>query len=413
MNCIAFIILIAILADLVINWVADHLNLKAIRSDLPEEFSDLYDPERYAQSQAYLEVTTRFNRLASLFSLFALLFFWFARGFPLLERWVDSNRVGAVASGLVFIGALTCFKFVLNLPFRIYATFVIEEQFGFNKTDAKTFISDLLKGMALTVLLGGPLLAGILWFFEAAGGNAWWICWVVVTLYLLAVQFIAPTWILPLFNKFTPLGECELREAIFSYARDIDFSLANVLVMDGSRRTSKSNAFFTGFGKHKRIVLFDTLIERLTTTELVAVLAHEMGHYRRKHIPKMLLFSTIQTGLLFFLLSLFISAPSLFEAFYVNETSVHAGIVFFSMLYAPVAFFIGILLNILSRRNEYEADRFAVTTTRDPDAMADALKKISIQNLSNLFPHPLHVFLNHSHPPVLERLSAISKIRVG
>ena len=412
MNSIAIIILVAIVADAVIGAAADYLNLKVLRGDLPGVFKDVYDPERYAQSQAYLKVTTRFNRIVSLFSVLLLLVFWFGKGFYLLDRWVVSLQVGPVLSGLLYIGVLLFLKFILTLPFGIYDTFVIEERFGFNKTDPKTFIADLFKGMGLTILLGGPLLAGILWFFGTAGGNAWWICWVIVTLYLMGVQFVAPTWILPIFNKFSPIEEGDLKKSIIAYASSIDFPLENVFVMDGSRRSSKSNAFFTGFGKHKRIVLFDTLVAQHSVGEVTAVLGHEMGHYRKKHILKMLVLSTIQTGVMFLLLSVFISEPSLFEAFYVEGKSVYAGIVFFSMLYAPVAFFTGILLNMLSRKNEYEADRFAVTTTRDRESMAGALKTLSVQNLSNLYPHPFYVFLHYSHPPVLARLSAIAKIQV-
>jgi STE24 endopeptidase len=284
---------------------------------------------------------------------------------------------------------------------------VIEERFGFNQTTWTTFVTDLAKGLLLAILLGAPLLAGILAFFEHAGTNAWWYCWIAVTIYMLGVQFIAPTWIMPLFNKFTPLEPGELKSAILSYADSINFSIDNVYVMDGSRRSSKSNAFFTGFGKHRRIVLFDTLIKRHTTGELLAVLAHEMGHYKKKHILQTMVLGILQMGIMLYLLSIFISYQRLFDAFFMPQKSVYAGLIFFAMLYSPLDFFIGLFMQMLSRRNETVADRFSVETTHDPQSMVAALKKLSVHNLTNLMPHPLYVFLNYSHPPVLQRIRAL------
>jgi STE24 endopeptidase len=286
---------------------------------------------------------------------------------------------------------------------------VIEERFGFNQTTWTTFIADLAKGILLAVLLGAPLLAGILAFFEHTGANAWWYCWIAVTLYMLGVQFIAPTWIMPLFNKFTPLEDGELRSAILSYAGSIEFPIENVFVMDGSRRSSKSNAFFTGFGKHRRIVLFDTLIKRHTTAELLAVLAHEMGHYKKKHILLTMILGVLQMGIMLYLLSIFISYQGLFDAFFMPQKSVYGGLIFFAMLYSPIDFFMGIFMQMLSRKNETAADRFSAETTRDPQSMEAALKKLSVHNLTNLMPHPLYVFLNYSHPPVLQRISDLRR----
>jgi STE24 endopeptidase len=266
----------------------------------------------------------------------------------------------------------------------------------------------MLKGVLLAILLGTPLLAAILAFFEYAGPHAWWYCWIGVTLYMLMVQFIAPAWIMPLFNKFTPLEEGELKSAILAYASNIQFPLENVYQMDGSRRSTKSNAFFTGFGKHKRIVLFDTLIKQHTIRELVAILAHEMGHYKKKHVRQALVWGILQTGLMLFLLGQFISYRGLFDAFYMSQQSVYAGMLFFAMLYAPIDFFTGILMQMRSRKNEIAADQFAAKTTKDPASMVTALKKLSVHNLSNLTPHPFYVFLNYSHPPVLQRIHLLS-----
>jgi len=410
MNSFAVFILLTILIDFILNIVADRLNLKMLAEEPPETFQGVYGMDQYRKSQAYLRENTRFGWAVGIFNTAAILAFWFLKGFPYLDRWVRSFGWGEIWSGLMYMAVLLFVKAALALPFRIYGTFRIEEKYGFNRTTPKTFVLDILKGLALTVLLGGPLLAGVLIFFQYAGDHAWWWCWIAVSLFMLGVQYIAPTWILPLFNKFTPLADGELREAILKYARSIRFSLENIYVMDGSRRSSKSNAFFTGFGKHKRIVLFDTLIDRHTPMELLAVLAHEMGHYKKKHILQMTLTGIAQTGLMFFLLSFFISFPGLFDAFYLPYPSVYAGLIFFGMLYAPLEFFIGIFYQMLSRKNEYEADRFAVETTRNPSMMIAALKKLSAHNLSNLTPHPFYVFLNYSHPPVLERISAIERL---
>ena len=409
MNTIAFIILFAFFFDFVLNVLADYLNLSRLRDDLPRDFEGVYDPERYRRSQEYLKDNTRFGWVTATFELIVILAFWFGKGFPLLDGWVRAFNYGPIVCGLIYMAALMLFKSILSLPFSIYHTFVIEERFGFNQTTWTTYILDMLKGLLLSVLLGAPLLSAILAFFEYAGTNAWWLCWMAVTLFMLGVQFVAPTWIMPLFNKFTPLEDGELKSAILSYAGSIKFPIENVYVMDGSKRSSKSNAFFTGFGAHRRIVLFDTLIKQHTTGELVAILAHEMGHYKKRHIIQSLILGILQMGFMLYLLSLFISYPGLFEAFYMPQSSVYAGLIFFAMLYSPLDFFIGLFMQRRSRTNETAADRFSVETTQDSQSMVDALKKLSVHNLSNLLPHPFYVFLNYSHPPVLQRIKALQR----
>jgi len=406
-SMITFIILFTMFADLLVHGIADALNLKMIRNELPQAFKGLYGARRYRRSQEYLKVNTRFKWIVSLYSLLIILLFWFGHGFPALDNWVRSFQHGPVLSGLIFMGVLLLAKTVLELPFDIYDTFVIETRFGFNKTTWKTYIADAAKGIGLTLVIGGPLLAAILAFFEYAGENAWFWCWLAVTGFTLIMQYVAPTWIMPLFNKFKPLEEGELKNAIMSYSQSIDFSLENVFIMDGSKRSAKSNAFFTGFGKHKRIVLFDTLIEQHTVAELVAVLAHEMGHYKKRHIQTTLILGILQMGVMFWLLAQFITFQELFNAFYMNEKSVYAGLIFFGMLYSALDFIMGFFLQMLSRKNEFQADQFAAQTTGDANSLAEALKKLSVHNLSNLQPHPFYVFLNYSHPPVLERLKAL------
>ena len=407
MNAFAIVILAALIGDYALNLFADALNLSRLRSEVPGPFKDVYDPEKYRKSQEYLRANTRFSRIVSTFDLAVLLVFWFSGGFQYVDGIVRFTGMGPLATGLAFVGVLILAKGVLSLPFAIYDTFVIEERFGFNRTTVKTFVMDRIKGVLLGVALGGPLLAAILWFFNYAGRFAWVYCWIAATVYTLFIHYIAPTWIMPLFNKFTELAEGDLKTAIFAYADSIRFPLNSVHVMDGSKRSRKSNAFFTGFGKNKRIVLFDTLVENHTVGELVAVLAHEMGHYKKKHILKGMLLGILETGLIFYLLSVFISSQGLFDAFFMEHISVYAGLVFFGMLFAPLEFFLGLVTLAISRKNEYEADRFAVTTTRARGPMIAALKKLSVDNLSNLLPHPLYVFLSYSHPPILDRIAAI------
>jgi len=410
MNIYTLIILITLGVDFILSLASDILNLKHLSGDLPQEFTDVYDQEKYARSQAYTRINTRFGWLTSGFSLVVTLTFWFSGGFNFLDTIARNWNLHPIWTGLSYIGILIGIKTLISLPFSIYDTFVIEERFGFNKTTPKIFVLDLLKGLALSIVLGGPLLAGVLAFFQYAGTWAWAYCWGATTLFTLVVQFIAPTWILPLFNKFTPLEEGELRDRIIAYAKSVVYPLAGVFVMDGSRRSTKSNAFFTGFGKNKRIALFDTLIEKQTVSEMVAILAHEIGHYKKKHILKGMILSIAHSGVLFFLLSLFLSEQGLFNAFYMEHTSIYAGLLFFGMLYSPVELILSIFTQIFSRKNEFQADKFAANTTQDPESMIQALKKLSAHNLSNLRPHPFYVFLNYSHPPVLQRILHLREV---
>jgi STE24 endopeptidase len=383
------------------------LNLKHLSSDLPKEFEGTYDAEAYRNSQDYTRVYTRFGFLTGSISLIITLIFWFSGGFNYLDKIIRAWELGAVGTGLVYIAILVIARSIISLPFSLYTTFVIEERFGFNKTTLKTFILDRIKGLFLGVLIGGPLLAGLLYFFNVIGSMAWLYAWAATTLFTLIIQFIAPTWIMPLFNKFTPLEDGELRDSIIDYTKKVDFPLKGLFVMDGSKRSKKSNAFFTGFGKNKRIALFDTLIENHTVGELVSVLAHEVGHYKKKHILKSMIISILHMGFMFYLLSIFLSHQGLFEAFYMDNMSVYAGLIFFGMLYTPIEMILSVVMQIFSRKNEYEADRFAAKTTENSEHMISALKKLSRDNLTNLTPHPVYVFLNYSHPPVLKRIEAI------
>ncbi|OAN61719.1 peptidase M48 [Balneola sp. EhC07] len=407
MNIYAIIILATIAVDFVLDLISNYLNLKSLSKELPDEFEGVYDEETYAKSQEYTKTQTRFGFITGGFDLVVLLGFWFSGGFNWLDEIVRAWGFGELVTGLLYIAVLMVAKSVISLPFSIYSTFVIEERFGFNKTTPKTFVLDLVKGLGLGLLIGMPLLAGILAFFMYTGDLAWLYAWIAITLFSLVMQYVAPTWIMPLFNKFTPLEEGELRTAIEEYTDKVDFPLQGLFVIDGSKRSSKSNAFFTGFGKNKRIALYDTLIENHTNDELVAVLAHEIGHYKKKHIIKGMITSVVQTGAMLFVLSIFLQAEGLFDAFYMAEMSVYAGLIFFGMLYAPIDMILSIFMQISSRKHEYEADEFAATTTGKPEDMIATLKKLSKDNLSNLTPHPFYVFLNYSHPPALQRIWAI------
>lgn len=412
MNEYALVILATFLLSYGLNLVAELLNLRSLRVTLPDEFAGEYDAEEYRNSQTYTWVQTRFSWVSSTVLLAVTLGFWFIGGFALLDEWVRSWSLGLLGTGLVYIGLLMIGKECLSLPFSLYSTFVIEARFGFNTTTLATFVTDLLKGVGLGVVIGLPLLAGILSFFTYAGPYAWLYCWVATTLFALGLQVIAPTWIMPLFNTFTPLESGPLRDAIFAYAQSVQFSVDEVFVMDGSKRSNKSNAFFTGFGKHKRIALFDTLIAENTIPELVAVLAHEVGHYQKRHIVKNLVLGITHMGIMWFLLSVFLQHEGLFTAFYVSQPSVYAGLVFFGLLYAPVQLLLSIGMQMISRHHEYEADAYAVDTIEEPAAMRQALKKLAVHNLSNLTPHSLYVFLNYSHPPILHRLRAVRQLEL-
>ena len=406
-NSFFVIILVTLLLEFVLQLIANLLNLKALNLEIPPALEGVYKPDEYRNSQEYTRTTTHFEFVTTIFGLIVLLSFWFAGGFNYLDQIVRAWRFVPVVNGLLYIGILMAAYSLLMVPFSIYSTFVIEERFGFNRTTPGTFLLDHIKGMALTVLIGAPLLAGILIFFEYTGAYAWLYCWIVTTIFMLAMQFVAPTWIMPLFNKFTPMDSGELKDAILKYTSSVNYPIQNIFVIDGSKRSSKSNAFFTGFGRNKRIALFDTLIAQHTVPELVAVLAHEIGHYKKKHILQEMIMGILYAGVMFFLLSIFLDSSGLFQAFDMQQMSIYAGLMFFGMLYSSIGLLLSMGMQMISRRYEYEADRFAAETIEEPQSMVDTLKKLSANNLSNLTPHPFYVFLNYSHPPLLQRIQAI------
>lgn len=409
MNIYLIIILSIIAIDYLLNLIVERLNVKHASGDLPCEFEGFYDAQKYKLAQAYLKENTNFHLIKDTISVIITLVFILAGGFNFIDNIARSFNQGPILTGLIFTGILGAALQILSIPFSAYHTFVIEAKYGFNKTTLKTFILDIIKGLILTIIIGAIVLSAVFWFFYAAGFLAWVYCWIAVTLFQLFLLFIAPVVIMPLFNKYTPLEEGELKNAIENYAKEQKFALAGVFKMDASRRSTKSNAFFTGFGKFRRIALFDTLIQKHTTDELVSVLAHEIGHYKKKHFIKGIILSIITTGIMFFILSFFINNKGLFDAFKMQNLSIYASLVFFGFLYSPINLFISIFSNIISRKHEYEADNFAVITYKKPDSFITALKKLTVDNLSNLTPHPLKVFLDYSHPPILKRIEAIKE----
>jgi len=410
MNGFLLIILAVLIGAYLLDLIVDTLNVRHVTTVLPEEFEGYYDADKYKKSQMYLRENTRFGIISDTVTTPITIAFILFGGFNTVDQFARGFNLGSILTGLIFAGVLLLASQILSIPFSIYSTFVIEEKYGFNKTTPKIFILDILKSWLLIAVIGGIVLSVVLWFFEKAGPLAWLYCWFAVTLFQIFLMFIAPVVIMPIFNKFIPLEEGELKQAIEDYARSQEFKLKGIFTMDGSKRSTKTNAFFTGFGRFRRIVLFDTLVEKHTVKELVSILAHEMGHYKKKHILKSICISILSTGLMFGILSLFLKNRGLFAAFKMQEISIYASLLFFGFLYSPIQMVLSIFGNMLSRRHEYDADEYAVKTYNASASMIAALKKLSVENLSNLTPHPLKVFLSYSHPPVLERIRAIRRM---
>ncbi len=409
MNAYLVFIIAVLVGSFVLDTILDLLNVRSLSPELPAEFQGLYDADRYGRSQQYLRETTRFGCVERAVQLAATMAFIFVGGFNWIDLAARSLGGPEIVTGLVFTGMLLMATELMALPFSVYGTFVIEERFGFNKTTAGTFILDRLKGWLLIAAIGAPVMALVLWFFQAAGSLAWMYCWLAVTAVQVFMLFIAPVVIMPLFNTFTPLSDGELKTAIEAYAGRQQLALKGIFTMDGSRRSTKSNAFFTGMGRYRRIVLFDTLIAGHTTAELVAVLAHEVGHLKKGHILKHLAMSILTSGIMFYLLSFFLGNEGLSRAFFMDHVSIYATLCFFAFLYIPLEMLLSTAGHVISRKHEFEADRFAAKTTGDGSNLAGALKKLSIDNLSNLTPHRAMVFFKYSHPPVLERIRRLGQ----
>lgn len=398
-----YIILIIITVGYITDTWLGLLNNKHRNRKLPEELKDIYEPDKYLRSQQYGYTSFRFSLLSDGFSYVLLMAVLLLGGFAFLDETIRLYTSHPVIIALLFFGTIGFISDLLSTPFTAYATFVIEQTYGFNKTTVRTFILDKLKGWLLSLIIGIPLMAFIVWLFDIGGPHIWLYAWLAVTAFTLFFTFFYSSLIVPLFNKQTPLPDGELRTAIEAYAAQTGFRISNIFVIDGSKRSAKANAYFTGFGSRKRIVLYDTLINELNTDELVAVLAHETGHYKKKHILKSIIASVVETGFMFFLLGQFVKSPMLSEAIGITEPSFHAGAITFGLLYGVFTTFTGIVTNMVSRHNEYEADHYAAQTWK-AEALISGLKKLTAHNLSNLTPHPLYVFVNYSHPTLYERV---------
>lgn len=401
-----------ILAIIILNFIFEKwisaLNAKHYNDAIPEELKDVYDAEEYNKSQSYKAVNYKFGLFTSSFSLIVTLAFLVFGGFEWVDVFARSLSNNTIVIALIFFGVILIGSDMLSLPFSYYRTFVIEERFGFNKTSLKTFILDKLKGWLMMAILGGGILSLIIWFYQATGSNFWLYAWALITLFTVFMNMFYARIIVPLFNKQVPLESGNLRDKISDYANSVGFSLKKIFVIDGSKRSTKANAYFSGFGSEKRVTLYDTLIKDLEEDEIVAVLAHEVGHYKRKHIIFNLIVSVLLTGLTLFLLSIFISNPMLSQAIGVSTHSFHAGIVAFGLLYAPISAITGLCMNYMSRKFEYQADDYAASTYK-AQPLISSLKKLSKNSLSNLTPHAAYVFVNYSHPTLLQRHKNLSK----
>jgi STE24 endopeptidase len=409
MNIYLTIIVSFLLFAYALEQLARVLDLRSMSGPVPPELESAYDQQSYRKTQAYARDRGNLSLIADTCQLAVILGFIFLGGFPWLAAIVQSLSDSVVVQGLAFFGLLGLGGEVLSLPFDLWSTFVIEERYGFNRTTPRTFVADKLKGLALTVLIGGGLAAAVLWLFASLAW-AWLLAWGLMVVVMLGLQYVAPIWILPLFNHFEPLSEGELRDRIEQVADDAGYELSGIYVMDGSKRSTKANAFFAGFGKRKRIALYDTLVEDHGPEELAAVLAHEIGHSKLGHVLRMTVASALRLGLMLWLVSIFIDSEPLHAAFGMTEPTVYTGLVMFGFLYAPVSLVLALALNKQSRIYEYAADRFAARLTGAPGALARALRKLSADTLSNPRPHPLTVALHYSHPPVAKRIRALEEM---
>lgn len=404
-----FYIIIAIISiNFIIDKILDALNAKHYNDQLPKELQDVYDENEYKKSQRYKATNYRFGILTSTFSFVLTLAFFFLDGFAFVDQLARQITDHNILVTLIFFGIIMIGSDILTTPFSYYKTFVIEEQFGFNKTTKETFILDKIKGWLMTIIVGGIILGIITWFYHTTKDLFWIYAWILVSVFTIFINLFYSRLIVPIFNKQTPLEDGSLRDAISKYAESVGFNLDKIFIIDGSKRSTKANAYFSGFGNEKRVTLYDTLVNDLDEDEIVAVLAHEVGHYKKKHIIFNLISSILLTGFTLFILSLLIDNPMLSEALGVQKTSFHIGLIAFGILYSPLSEITGLIMNWFSRKFEYQADDYAKNTYK-ADPLITSLKKLSKNSLSNLTPHPAYVFMHYSHPTLLERIKNLKQ----
>ncbi|MCF8274310.1 MAG: M48 family metallopeptidase [Flavobacteriaceae bacterium] len=402
-NTLFYIIIAIIIINFIVDKILDALNAKHFKNALPEDLQDVYDEAAYKKSQEYKETNYKFGLITSSFSIVLTLGFLFFDGFEFVDNIARGFSENPIMIALIFFGIIMLGSDIVTTPFSYYNTFVIEEQFGFNKSTLKTFILDKIKGWLMMILVGGGILALIIWFYQLTERSFWLYAWALVAVFTLFMNMFYSRLIVPLFNKQKPLEEGTLRDNISAYATKVGFKLDKIFVIDGSKRSTKANAYFSGFGSEKRVTLYDTLINDLEEDEIVAVLAHEVGHYKKKHIIFNLISSILLTGLTLYVLSLFISNPLLSNALGVETPSFHIGLIAFGLLYAPISEITGLIMNYFSRVFEYQADDYAKNTFK-AEPLITSLKKLSKNSLSNLTPHPAYVFMHYSHPTLLQRI---------
>jgi len=405
-NTIFYLILIIPVTGFIVERYLDYLNTTMWSDTLPDKLKGICDEEEYRNTQLYQKDNKKLSFWSSSFNLSIILLMIIFGGFALIDSSARSLSQHMVIISLIFFGIIGFASDIINIPFSLYDTFVIEKKYGFNKMSVRTFITDHIKSWFLALLVGVPVLGLITWFYYKSGKNFWIYAWILITLFSIFINFFYSELIVPLFNKQTPLPDGPLRTEIETFAIKAGFKLRNIYIIDGSKRSTKANAYFSGFGPKKRIVLFDTLLKEFSEEEIVAVLAHEIGHYKKKHVLVSLLLSVLITGFMLFLFSLVVNNPKLSQALGSQHTSFHLGLIVFGILYSPLSLVIGLITNFISRKNEFEADRFVRDNFR-PEILADALKKLSVKNLSNMMPHPAYVFFHYAHPPLLSRLAKL------
>jgi STE24 endopeptidase len=401
-----FLVVAVLIFNFVFELVFDILNLNNLKKSIPAELEDVYSKEEWERAKLYQKVNFKFGLISGSFSLILTVIFFLIGGFGYLYEYSASLLQGEILQPIVFFGILGFASSLIGIPFSLYHTFVIEEKFGFNKTSLKTWVLDKFKSGLLGIIIGAPLLALFFYLIQLLGHDFWWAFWIVAVVFSLFMNIFYTSLILPLFNKLSPLENGELRDEIEKYSSKVDFPLSKIMVLDGSKRSSKSNAFFSGLGKTKKVVFYDTLLENHSDGELMAILAHEVGHYKKKHIQLSLVLSIIQMGIMLYIFSLFAFSQDLSIALGYSSNSVAINLIAFSILFSPISMLIGILFNLFSRKNEYEADAYAAQTWNAND-LANALKKLSVKNLSNILPHNAYVFMNYSHPTLFQRLRAL------
>lgn len=403
-----YIIIIIISVNFIKDKIINAINAKHFNDAIPNALKNVYDEDAYKKSQDYKATNYKFGIWSSLFSISLTLGFLFLDGFEYVDAIARNYSNQPIIIALIFFGIIMMASDIITTPFSYYKTFVIEEKFGFNKTTIKLFVLDKLKGLVIMAVIGGGILALIIWFYELTGQHFWLYAWATVTVFTVFMNMFYAKLIVPLFNKQTPLQDGDLRRKISEYANSVGFNLDKIFIIDGSKRSTKANAYFSGFGSEKRVTLYDTLVNDLDDEEIVAVLAHEVGHYKKKHIIFNLITSILLTGVTLYILSVFISNPLLSNAIGVEIPSFHVGLIAFGLLYSPISEITSLGMNYISRVFEYQADDYAKNTYK-AEPLISALKKLSKNSLSNLTPHKAYVFMHYSHPTLLERVCNLRK----